>query len=127
MLTTSQLQLLNVLVDQLSVQEDKLPEKFQADLEELQKNSLVVVEEGIIYTTSKAQLIITAAKSQLRFNSFIPQMNFRTFTNLIHRCIEHAAKGKFHLNVVLKNLNEKEFQYVVQQVAEAKQKREENV
>jgi hypothetical protein len=123
MLSSPELMLLITLNDTVSTPESKIPDHLQPIAKQLLERNLLKLTKGILYPSKKAKLLIRTAKNENKFRRILPMMNFRMIANLWHRLIEYCMSSGFHLNVVLKNVNEEGLLYISKELEEAKKKR----
>jgi hypothetical protein len=125
-MTVRELSLLAIICDKAGAELSDIPDNMQENLKSLvQRKLLVVTEDEFINPTQKGLMIINTAKSEMNFQRMLSQMNNRMLINLIHRAVELARDKGLHLNVVFKNLEDKDFNYVFGELVKAQKIREE--
>jgi len=123
MLQSSELMLLITLNDTVSTSETKIPDHLMNTVQGLLDRGLIKITKGIVYPSKKGKLLVKTAKSENNFRRILPMMNFRMIANLWHRLVEYCMNSGFHLNVVLKNLEDDALEYIELEVNMAKEKR----
>jgi len=123
-LEISQIQLLAAIVELGAIAVEKFEsDKMIEDAHQLVQKNMLVEHDGHLSATTRGSELIRVATSGMEFKSMIPQMKFITLTSLTHRLFEHFVSSGFHINVILKNLKEDEFEYFVRELEEAIEKR----
>lgn len=126
-LNANQLNMLVTLCDNAGVKIDQIPEKLHKHLEVLVQKKLASSDGNIVNPTAKGLLCVESAKSEMNFVTILNKMNHRMLINLWHRLLEVSQKRNVHLNVAFKNLEESNFEYLIQELQRAIESRDEKV
>lgn len=126
-LTTEEFMLLLRIVDRERIDATTVvKDKYIVDLPEFEAISnagLVEVRDNVVYPTKQGNVLVRLSKSMFNYGQLVKSLNFKALTRLLDLLLKHCANSGFHINVLIKNLDEDTFNYLEEEFSEGVIKR----